>query len=149
MMKDKDGIVQSSLVGLADMARVTEEECETALDIFLAPDEHDTSKVDEGRRLRVVPGIGWQVVNHEMYRFSKQAKRAVWREQKALQRESAKKKKVKPIEDPVAPMTEQQEREAREDAVFDEYPKSPNGEICPRCCRFLTQPNPQCPNHPK
>lgn len=92
-MKDADGIVQASVVGLADRAKVAPDECREALRVLLAPDPEDTSKVEEGRRLREVEG-GWQVVNHELYRYSTEAKRAFWREQKALQRErkAAKKK---------------------------------------------------------
>lgn len=91
MMKDADGVVLSSRVGLADRARVTDEECEEALRVLTSPDPNDTSRVEEGRRLRVIPG-GWQVINHDLYRFSTEAKRAYWREAKAQQRA-----KVKPV----------------------------------------------------
>jgi len=88
-LRDQNGIIQSSLIGLADAAKVSKEECQQALDIFLAPDPDDTSGVEEGRRIRVVPG-GWQIVNHDLYRFSTEAKREFWKQQKADQR--AKKK---------------------------------------------------------
>lgn len=84
-MKDSKGIVQASVVGLADRSKVTIEECREALNVLLSPDPEDTSKVEDGRRIREVFG-GWQIVNHDMYRFSTEARRAVWREAKANQR---------------------------------------------------------------
>lgn len=83
--RDSEGIVRTSLVGLADMAKITPEECRAALKVLLSPDADDTSKVEGGRRLREVSG-GWQIVNHDLYRFSTDAKREFWREQKAEQR---------------------------------------------------------------
>lgn len=84
-MRDKDGVVQASKVGLADRAKVKEEECEAALEELLGPDENDTSGVEDGKRLREVPG-GWQIVNHERYMFATEARRMMWRESKARQR---------------------------------------------------------------
>lgn len=84
-MKDKDGKIQSSVVGLADRAKVRPEECRAALKVLLSPDPDDTSKVDDGRRIREIPG-GWVVVNHDLYRFSTEAKREFWRQQKEDQR---------------------------------------------------------------
>ncbi len=89
-LKDSRGIVQASVVGLADAAKITPEECRSGLRVLLSPDPHDSSGVDEGRRLREVPG-GWKIVNHDLYRFSTEAKREFWRTQKAEQRANAKK----------------------------------------------------------
>ena len=88
-MKDRKGKVQASLVGLADRAKVTVEECREALRVLTSPDADDTSKVEEGRRIREVAG-GWEIINHELYRFSTEARRAYWAEMKALQRKNAK-----------------------------------------------------------
>ncbi len=88
-LKDSEGIVQSSVVGLADAAKVSLEECVEALDIFLAPDPNDSGKVEDGRKIKVVPG-GWQIINHDMYRFSTEAKREFWRATKAEQRQKRK-----------------------------------------------------------
>ncbi len=85
-LKDTDGRVRSSFVGLADMAKLEEGECRKALQALMSPDPDDTSKVDDGRRVREIPG-GWEVVNHDMYRFSTEAKREFWRQQKQEQRE--------------------------------------------------------------
>src|SRR4030095_5204935 len=85
MLKDADGIVLGSLVGLAAMARLTPEECKAALSELLGPDPDDTSGVLQGRRLEEING-GWRIVNHDLYRFSTEARREFWRQQKAEQR---------------------------------------------------------------
>lgn len=85
MMKNQDGLIQSSVIGLADRARVTKEECLEALRIFLAADPDDTSKVEEGKKIREVAG-GWQIVNNELYRFSTAERREFWRQAKEAQR---------------------------------------------------------------
>lgn len=84
-MKDSLGVVQASHIGLADRAKVSPGECEAALQVLLSADPDDTSGIEGGRRLRVVPG-GWQVINHDLYRFSTEAKREFWRLEKAKQR---------------------------------------------------------------
>lgn len=84
-MKDKDGLVKASVPGLAHRARVTLEECQKALGVFLGPDPHSTSKVDDGRRVREVAG-GWVVINHEMYQYANEEKRDYWKKKKAEQR---------------------------------------------------------------
>jgi len=85
-LKDKEGIVQSSVVGLADAAKVTPEECREALVVLSSPDPEDTSKVDEGRRIREVAG-GWALTNHSLYQFSTEERREYWRRKKAIQRQ--------------------------------------------------------------
>jgi hypothetical protein len=64
---------------------VTVDECRKALKVLLSPDPNDSSKVEEGRRLREVPG-GWQLINHDMYRFSSEEKRAYWAQKQAESR---------------------------------------------------------------
>lgn len=88
-MKNADGMIFASVIGLADRAKVSADECRVALQIFLNPDPDDTSKVEDGRRIREIQG-GWQIVNHDLYRFSTEAKREFWRQQKAEQREGKK-----------------------------------------------------------
>ena len=91
-MKNADGMIFASVIGLADRAKVTVDECREALRIFLSPDPDDTSKIENGIRIREVQG-GWQIVNHDLYRFSTETKREFWRQQKAEQRASAESKK--------------------------------------------------------
>jgi hypothetical protein len=84
-MKNYEGQVFASVVGLADRAKVSPDECRKALKVLLSPDPDDTSKVEEGRRIREIQG-GWEVINHDFYRFSTEAKREFWRVTKAEQR---------------------------------------------------------------
>jgi hypothetical protein len=95
MLKDSDGIVQSSMVGLADCAKVTEEECQEAVRVLTSPDPDSSSSAEEGRRAISVPG-GWKIVNSDLYRFSTEAKREFWRQQKEEQRASESSKVKKP-----------------------------------------------------
>lgn len=84
-MKNRDGIVSAAEIGLADRAKLTLEECREALRIFHEPDPQSSNPAEQGRRIRDVQG-GWQIINHEFYRFGTEAKREFWREQKAEQR---------------------------------------------------------------
>lgn len=93
-MKNADGKIQASIIGLADRAKVTVGECREALGIFLSPDPDDTSGVEGGRRIREIPG-GWEIVNHDLYRFSTEAKREFWRQSKAEQRAKTLPKRAK------------------------------------------------------
>lgn len=87
LMKDRDGFIrQSSVAVIAHRARVTVEEAGAALEKFLGPDADSHMRNDEGRRLRRVDG-GFQVINHEQYRYSSEASREYWRVKKAEQRE--------------------------------------------------------------
>jgi hypothetical protein len=52
---------------------------------LLSPDPEDTSKVDDGRRIREVPG-GWALTNHSLYQFSTEERREYWRRKKAVER---------------------------------------------------------------
>ena len=84
-MKDADGVVKAARSALAYRARVSDEECAKALQVLASPDPQSMTKDNEGRRIKEVPG-GWLVLNHELYRFSTEAKREFWRQQKAEQR---------------------------------------------------------------
>lgn len=66
-MSDKDGEVWASVGGLADMARITKDECRKALDELLAPDDDSRTKEYDGRRIEEIPG-GWRVLNYKKYR---------------------------------------------------------------------------------
>jgi hypothetical protein len=66
-LSDRRGIVEASLPGLADAARVTLEECEDALKRLSAPDRYSRSSEHEGRRIAPVDG-GWALLNHGRYR---------------------------------------------------------------------------------
>lgn len=64
--KDRDGIVEGSVPGLAHVARVSVDECRRALEILSSPDPESRTKTKEGRRIEKVP-LGWYVINHDLY----------------------------------------------------------------------------------
>lgn len=66
-MKDRRGVVEASVPGLAKRAGVTREQAEEALSCFLSPDPDSRSKEFEGRRIEEVDG-GWILLNHSKYR---------------------------------------------------------------------------------
>jgi hypothetical protein len=63
----KEGIVEASLPGLADAARVSVEECRKALARLMEVDPDSRTKEHGGRRIEEVDG-GWLVLNHAKYR---------------------------------------------------------------------------------
>lgn len=66
-LSDKDGIVEGSIPGLADSARLSIEETEKALQKLMAPDPYSRSKESEGRRIEEIEG-GWYIINYKKYR---------------------------------------------------------------------------------
>jgi hypothetical protein len=66
-LADRDGIVESSVPGLANYARVSIAETETALRKFQSPDPYSSTPDHEGRRIERVDG-GWRLLNHAKYR---------------------------------------------------------------------------------
>lgn len=66
-MADKHGVVEGSIPGLADIARVTVEECRASISNLQAPDPDSRSREEDGRRILPVDG-GWRLVNHGKYR---------------------------------------------------------------------------------
>ena len=66
-MADKNGEVQASIPGLANVARVSIPSCHAAIDKFRSPDPYSRTKDDEGRRIEDIRG-GWSLINHAEYR---------------------------------------------------------------------------------
>lgn len=66
-MADRNGEVQASIPGLANVARVPVESCRAAIQCFLSPDPDSRTKDDEGRRVEEIQG-GWLILNHAEYR---------------------------------------------------------------------------------
>ncbi len=64
-LADRHGEIRASVPGLAHMARVSAEECQKAIDKFLAP---EPSKHDDGRRIEEIDH-GWAILNHGKYRL--------------------------------------------------------------------------------
>lgn len=86
-LADQNGHVDGTVKSLARVSRVTEEECQKALDCLLGPDPLDRSGVMDGRRIVVEQG-GWRLVNHAVYRakMSADERRARDRERKREKR---------------------------------------------------------------
>jgi hypothetical protein len=64
---DAQGIVNTSVPGLADAARVKVVECRQALKKLSDPDPDSRSKENEGRRIIEVEG-GFLILNYQKYR---------------------------------------------------------------------------------
>jgi hypothetical protein len=67
VLKNRDHVVKMSIQGLANIARVSAEECKAALAKFKEPDEDSTNKANEGRKIREIEGGGWLILNGEYY----------------------------------------------------------------------------------
>jgi hypothetical protein len=70
---DATGVVEGTVPGFANLARVTVPKLIKALAILTNPDPHSRTKDLEGRRLVEIPG-GWQIVNYVAYRDRAQGK---------------------------------------------------------------------------
>lgn len=66
-MKNERHIVEASLPGLADLARVTIKECEESLHKLESPDKWSRNQEHKGRRIEKCDG-GWRILNGEYYR---------------------------------------------------------------------------------
>lgn len=93
-LANKDGEVHASIPGLADMARVSIEQCEMSLTVLESPDKYSRTKDYEGRRIEAMQGDqgGWRLLNHPKYRrlMSSEERREYFRIKKAEQRAKAK-----------------------------------------------------------
>ncbi len=77
-MRNKDGEIYSSMIGLAHAARVDLEPTQSAIKEFMEPDPHSTTKDHEGRRLVEIQG-GWRLLGHERIKAeAMQANKAVY-----------------------------------------------------------------------
>lgn len=92
MLADADGNVWASVPGLAKDAEVTDEQCDEALALFMAPDRRSRTKAHEGRRVIEIDG-GWHILNHLKYRELQTRKQAL---HAARQRDYYERKKTLP-----------------------------------------------------
>lgn len=67
-MADPDGLVTAAVPGLARRANIPLEACEAGLGRLQAPDPYSKSREKEGRRIEVVPEVGWRIINYKSYR---------------------------------------------------------------------------------
>lgn len=66
-MVNKDGIVEASMPGLANRARLPLDSVKEAIDLLTSPDSDSRSLEFEGRRIERVNG-GWKLLNYQKYR---------------------------------------------------------------------------------
>lgn len=66
-LADADGKVDAAIPGLANVARVSLEKTEEAINRLESPDPYSRSPEHDGRRIEKCDG-GWRVLNHEKYR---------------------------------------------------------------------------------
>jgi hypothetical protein len=66
-LKNERHLVEASLPGLADLARVTIPECEMAIKKLESKDGYSRNQDNGGRRIERVQG-GWLILNGEYYR---------------------------------------------------------------------------------
>lgn len=66
-MKNERHVVEASVPGLADMARVSLKECLASIDKLEAPDKYSRNQGNKGRRIEKCEG-GWRILNGEYYR---------------------------------------------------------------------------------
>ncbi len=66
-LRNRHHVVEGSIPGLADCARVSIKACRVALKVLSDPDPDSRSQEQEGRRIEQVDG-GWFIINGEKYR---------------------------------------------------------------------------------
>lgn len=91
LLADRDGLVEASIPGLADAAKVNLEQCQDALRRLSGPDEYSRTPDNQGRRVEAVDG-GWEILNWEAYRERKSEAHEREQAAKRMQRWRARKK---------------------------------------------------------
>ncbi len=66
-LRNRHHVVEGSIPGLADCARVSIKACRVALKVLSEPDPDSRSQEQQGRRIEQVDG-GWFIINGEKYR---------------------------------------------------------------------------------
>lgn len=66
-MADRKGRVWASIPGFANRARISIEQAQDALRVFMSPDKFSRTKEFDGRRVEEIDG-GWRLLNYEKYR---------------------------------------------------------------------------------
>lgn len=128
-MANRNGVVDASLPGLADLSRVTMDEVKQAVKALESSDEYSRTPDNQGRRIEACDG-GWKILNHAKYRAKMGAdeKREYFRLKKQEQRMSnscptlSKNVKASPT---MSRMSRHAEAEAEAEAVPPPTPKPP------------------------
>lgn len=92
-MADRRGRVWGSIPGLADLSRVTLQECIVAIDSFSSEDQFSRTKTDGGRRIREIDG-GWLLLNYEKYRDIRDDETALESKRKYINARRARERKA-------------------------------------------------------
>lgn len=87
---DHEGIYRGTLPGLAGRARVTLEEARNAVYRLQLPDTESRTPDYEGRRIEVIPEVGYKLLNYEKYRDKRSPKQVSDASRKAEQRKADK-----------------------------------------------------------
>jgi uncharacterized phage protein (TIGR02220 family) len=66
-MADSDGLLSAAVTGISSVSKVSIENTQKAIDIFLSPDKLSTNPDHEGRRIERV-NEGYKILNYEVYR---------------------------------------------------------------------------------
>ena len=84
---DRHGEVEASVPGLADLSRVSLEQCQDALRVLSSPDKFSRNQDYDGKRIVEILG-GWALLNHDLYRtkLNDEEQREKDRERKARYR---------------------------------------------------------------
>ena len=88
---DADGYVSGSIPGMADIARMSIQQAQRAIDKLCSPDPYSRSDDCDGRRLLAVPG-GWQITNYPKYRDKQDLEERRRQVREAVQRHRQRKK---------------------------------------------------------
>lgn len=83
---DHEGMYLGTLPGLAGKARVTLEEARHAIWRLQQPDEESRTKTSDGRRIEVIEGVGYKLINYQKYRDKRSPKQIADAAYKAAQR---------------------------------------------------------------
>jgi hypothetical protein len=70
---DADGLVEGSIPGFANLARVSVEQMRAAIVTLTSPDTDSRTPDHEGRRVEPFAG-GWRILNYQLYRDRPQSK---------------------------------------------------------------------------
>jgi hypothetical protein len=103
-MANSDQIVEASIPGLADVARVSVDRCEQALERLQAPDSYNVHGDQDGRSVAAVDG-GWRILGQAAGRLSAAERRA-----KAAERQRERRARLKAEAQPTAEQIETWDR---------------------------------------
>lgn len=76
---DFDGKVSGSIPGIANIAGLTIEECNCAMNRLKSPDPYSRTQDFEGRRIQEVEG-GWIILNHAKYRSKGKSRKGYYKD---------------------------------------------------------------------